>query len=104
MACRDYAFENTLTQASDLNSTTIESSRVENLKSKLDLRDNDSKDGGHHVARLTKPMLRHTRSMRIRAFRESIAKEGGRHMTSPSKRRAHRRKSRFVDLDEAHCV
>ncbi|KAG5540172.1 hypothetical protein RHGRI_020412 [Rhododendron griersonianum] len=51
-------------------------------------RNNDSEDGGHHMVRLTIQMLRHTKTMRIRVFRDSIAKEGGRHMASPRKCRA----------------
>ncbi|KAI8571529.1 hypothetical protein RHMOL_Rhmol01G0126900 [Rhododendron molle] len=49
-------------------------------------------------------ILRHTRTMRLRAFRDNIAKEGGRQMVSPRKRRAHRQKSRLKDLDDAQTV
>lgn len=108
-ACWNNDFVNTFNQDFGLKDTAIEISAVENLMSKcmenltpkhtLTFTDNDSEECGHHMARSPMQKLRHPRTMRIRAFWDNIATDGGRHMASPSKRRAHRKKSSLKVLD-----
>lgn len=113
-ACWDNDFVNTFNQDSGLNDTAIEISTVENLTSKhmenlptkrtLAFKDNDSEECSHHMARSPLQISRHPRTMQIRSFWDNIAKEGGRHMASPSKCKAHRKKSRLKVFDDAQSV